>query len=91
MSELTRRGFVTRSASTAVGMTAIGAMLADQAQAAGKVKAGRETESHGHAGSEPVVAFVRDPRSGEVSLMSGEREVRVLDRKLAAQISRAAR
>jgi hypothetical protein len=91
MSELTRRGFVTRSASTAVGMTAIGAMLTDQAQAAAKVKAGHETESHEPAGSQPVVAFVRDPRSGEVSLMSGEREVRVHDRKLAAQISRAAR
>jgi hypothetical protein len=91
MSELTRRGFVTRSASTAVGMTAIGAMLADQAQAADKVRSGHRTESHGPTGSEPVVAFVRDPRSGEVSLMSGEREVRLHDPKLAARISRAAR
>ena len=36
--------------------------------------------------SEPVVAYVHD---GQVSIMSGEREVTVRDRKLAAQIVRA--
>ncbi len=36
--------------------------------------------------SEPVVAYVRD---GQISIMTGEREVTVRDRKLAAQIVRA--
>jgi len=36
--------------------------------------------------SEPVVAYVRD---GQISIMTGEREVTVRDRKLAAQIIRA--
>ena len=38
MTEFTRRGFVTRSASAAAGMTAIGAILAEQAQAAEKTR-----------------------------------------------------
>jgi hypothetical protein len=36
--------------------------------------------------SEPVVAYVH---RGEISIMTGEREVTVRDRKLAAQIVRA--
>ena len=36
--------------------------------------------------SEPVVAYVHD---GQVSVMTGDREVTVRDRKLAAQIIRA--
>ena len=38
------------------------------------------------ATSEPVVAYVHD---GQISIMRGEREVTVRDRKLAAQIVRA--
>lgn len=80
MSDLTRRGFVKNSAGAAAGMTAIGALVAGQAEA--DVSA---------AGSDPVVAYVRDPRKGEIAVMSGDREVTVRDKKLAAQISRAAR
>lgn len=90
MSEFTRRGFVTRSASAAAGMTAIGAILTGEAQAAEKAKRDHEGEHHGPVGTEPVVAFVHDPHSGEVSIMSGEREVKVHDPRLAARISRAA-
>jgi hypothetical protein len=85
MTELTRRAFVARSAGTAAGMTAIGALVTDQAQADGH--AHPVADAHRH----PVVAYVRDARKGEVSLMSGDREVTVRDRKLAAQITRAAR
>jgi hypothetical protein len=38
-----------------------------------------------------VVAYVKDPASGEISVMSGEREVVFHDHKLAARLSRAAR
>lgn len=78
MSELTRRGFVKTSAGAAAGVTFFGALAAAQADAA----AGR--------GSEPVVAFVSDPKSGEVSLMVGDREVVRRDPDLAARLVRAA-
>ncbi len=81
MSDLTRRGFVRSSAGAAAGITAIGALGVSQADAAAKAPG---------PGSTPVVAYVRDLGSGEIALMSGDREVTVRDRKLAAQIARAA-
>ena len=80
MSDLTRRGFVKNSAVTAVGMTAIGAIAADVAAA--------DSDA---VGSEPVVAYVSDPSKGEISVMEGEREVKLRDRRLAMDISRVAR
>ena len=79
MGDLTRRGFVKSSAVTAVGMTAIGAIDAEAASADRRA-----------AGSEPVVAYISDPSTGEISIMKGEREVKLRDRKLARDISRAA-
>jgi hypothetical protein len=69
----TRRAFVKRSATAAVGATMIGALVAGEADA---------------STSEPVVAYVHD---GKISIMTGEREVTVRDRKLASQIVRAGR
>jgi hypothetical protein len=80
VSDLVRRDFVKNSALTAAGMTVIGAIAADIASA-----------DSGAAGSEPVVAYVSDPSKGEISVMKGEREVKLRDRKLARDISRAAR
>ena len=80
MSDLTRRAFVKRSAATAAGMTVIGAIAADVASA-----------DSGTVGSEPIVAYVSDPSKGEISVMKGEREVKLRNRKLARDISRAAR
>jgi anaerobic selenocysteine-containing dehydrogenase len=79
MSDLTRRGFVKNTAATAAGMTAIGALVAEQA------------EADAVAGSEPVVAYVSDPGKGEIAVMTGDREVTVRDPKLAARIVRASR
>ena len=80
MSEVTRRDLVRKSAVAAAGMTVIGAIAADVASA-----------DSGAAGSEPVVAYVSDPSKGEISVMKGEREFKLRDRKLARDISRAAR
>jgi anaerobic selenocysteine-containing dehydrogenase len=80
VSDLTRRNFVKNSAITAAGMTAVGAIAAGAAEA-----------DSGAVGSEPVVAYVSDPSTGEISVMTGEREVKLRDRKLAREISRAAR
>jgi hypothetical protein len=79
MSALTRRGFVTRSAAAAAGMTAVGTIVAQQADA------------DAVAGADPVVAYVSNPRRGEISVMTGDREVTVRDPKLAASIVRAGR
>ena len=78
MSHLTRRGFVKSSAGTVAGMTVIGAVAAQHADAKAV------------AGSEPVVAYVSDPGKGEISVMTGDREVTIRDPKLAARIVRAA-
>jgi hypothetical protein len=67
----TRRAFVKRSASAAVGAGMIGALIADQADA---------------TPSEPVVAYVHHDK---IAIMTGEGEVTVRDRKLAARIARA--
>ena len=80
MSDLTRRRFVKHSAVTAVGLTLIGAADAEAAEG-----------DRGAVSSEPVVAYVRDPSKGEISVMTGEREVKLRDRRLARAISRAAR
>ena len=79
MSDLTRRGFVKNSAAATAGITVIGALLAEHADA-----------HAGESGSRPVVAYVRDPAKGDISVLSGDREVHVHDRKLAAAIARAA-
>jgi hypothetical protein len=79
MSDSTRRGFVKSSAAAAAGVTVIGALAAEQADA------------HAAADAGPVVAYIKDPRSGEISVMAGERQVKLHDRKVAARIARAAR
>jgi hypothetical protein len=81
MSDLTRRGFVTTSAGAAASMTVLGALVTEMADAQEDAK----TPHH------PVVAYIKNPRSGEISVMSGDRTVKVHDRKLAARLARAAR
>lgn len=80
MTEITRLGFIKSSVGAAAGLTVVGALTAARADA-----------DERPVGSEPVVAYVKNPASGEISVMVGEREVIVHDRKLAARISRAAR
>jgi hypothetical protein len=79
VSDLTRLGFVKSSAGAAAGLTVIGALVTAPAEA-----------EEGSVGSEPVVAYVKNPKDGEISVMSGDREVKIRDPKLAARIARAA-
>ena len=79
MSDLTRRGFVKNSAAATAGLTVIGALLSEHADA-----------HPDHAGDKAVVAYVRDPSSGHISVLSGDREVHLHDPRLAARIARAA-
>jgi hypothetical protein len=78
MSDSTRRGFVKSSAAAAAGVTVVGALIAEQ------------TDAEAAAESGPIVAYIREPRTGEISVMAGERQVKLHDRKIAARIARAA-
>ena len=79
MSDSTRRGFVKSSAAAAAGVTVVGALIAEQADAGAA------------AGSGPIVAYIREPHTGEIAVMAGERQVKLHDRKIAARIARAAK
>jgi hypothetical protein len=78
MSDTTRLEFVKRSAATAAGMTVVGAIVAEDADA----KVARRSGA--------VVAYIRKPANGEIIVMHGKHQVKVRDRKLAAQLARAA-
>ena len=79
MQELTRAAFVKSSAAAVVGASAIGAIATAAA------------EADEHPGNEPVVAYIKNPSKGEISVMSGKREIVVRDRKLASRIARQIR
>jgi hypothetical protein len=80
MSISTRREFVRSSAVAAAGVTVVGGLVAVDAEAA---------TAHHDGG--PVVAYVRDARKGEISVMAGDRTINVRDRQLAARLVRATR
>lgn len=82
MDDVTRRVFVKSGAGTAAGLIAVGAFEVPEAKAKGR--------RHGHR-SDPVVAWIGDPRDGRITVMSGKREVTIRDHKLAERIARAAR
>jgi hypothetical protein len=50
-----------------------------------------QADAEAAAGSGPIVAYIREPRTGEISVMAGERQVKLRDRKIAARIARAAK
>ena len=79
MSDSTRRGFIQSSAAAAAGTTVVGALVAEEADA----KAARR--------SGPIVAWIRAPQNGEITLMAGEHQVKIHDRKIAARLARAAK
>ncbi|MBV9819050.1 MAG: hypothetical protein JOZ07_11970 [Solirubrobacterales bacterium] len=94
MDDFTRRAFVKGSAGAAAGVAtwgvlAVGDAAADSAKHHPKRK--HHPKQQHHTQAKPVVAYVRNHQTGEVALMSGDREWVVRDRQLAAQIVRHAR
>ena len=86
MTDATRRGFLIMAGAgaAAVGVAAV-APAAGEATPTPKVtRPGRASTASG-----PLVAYVRDPRKGNVSVMVGEREVVVHDPELVARLTRA--
>jgi hypothetical protein len=81
MSDTSRRKFLaTTGAGVAAGaVVGLGGGTAQAATVPGK-----------HAATDPVVAYVQDPKAGVLHLMVGEREVIVEDHDLVARILNAA-
>jgi hypothetical protein len=79
VSTTTRRGFVKNSAAAAAGATIVGSLMTADAEAK-KVT---------HRG--PVMAWIGDTRHGEITIMAGERQIKVRDHQLVARIARLAR
>lgn len=79
MTEYTRRAFVKTSAGAAAGATVIGALATETAQA------------HSAGATQPVLAYVKDPRRGEVAIIVGDGEKTIRDPSLTARIVAAAR
>ena len=78
------------------GAAGVGAVSVAAAAGAGTIfaaagPANAATDAHADAGAhpaagEPIVAYLRDAATGEFEVFHGTRQVRVRDRKLAAQL-----
>ena len=90
MPGVTRRGFIATSVGTAAGAVGVGALVAapraTRALAAASTAAGENSIEAGG----PLVAYVRDAGSSEVTLMVGSREVSFHDPDLIRRLRTAA-
>ena len=77
MSDTSRRKFLAATGAGVAGAAVVG-MSAGGAEAA--------TRRRANAATEPVVAYVQDPRVGVLRLMVGDREVIVEDHDLVTRI-----
>ena len=84
MTDATRRGLLIMAGA---GAAAVG--VAAVAPAAGEATPKITRPGRASTASGPLVAYVRDPRKGNVSVMVGEREVVVHDPELVARLTRA--
>lgn len=84
---VTRMSFLKVSAGAAAGAAAIGVPIA---AAVSKDQQGVQVEPAGATPREPVVAYVRDPARGEVTVISGTSEVTYRDRSLVKRLLGAA-
>lgn len=89
MSESTRRGFLKiAGAGAAVGAAAVATTAA--VKSTGTTAPPQGTAAAVPAGATgPLVAYVRDVRGAEVSVLVGETEVVVQDKELVARLVRA--
>ncbi len=90
MPDLTRRRFLQTGVATgaaSIGTLTLGSGIAAAALAAAGVTA---TDVLAKSNGEPLVAYVRDPRRGELSIVVGAREIAVRDPELVGRLLRAA-
>ena len=84
---MTRLSFLKASAGAAAGVAAV--TVPGAAAAAGE-QAGVPTHPSARTPREPVVAYVRDAGRGEVTVVSGTREITYRDRALTRRLMKAA-
>jgi hypothetical protein len=89
MSEVSRRTFMKQVSVGAAGVAAVGALGMPQASAKGR-KADPD-EAAADTSSEPVMAFVRDRKRGEVTVLVGHREIVHRDPELVRRLLHAAK
>ncbi|MBO0883348.1 MAG: hypothetical protein J2P17_24030 [Mycobacterium sp.] len=82
---VTRRGVLRGAAGAGVVAAAAGIAVETTARPAGA------TTLQAGAGGEPVIAHVRDVRTGEIEVFVGERRVVLYDREVAIRLANAAR
>jgi secreted PhoX family phosphatase len=83
MSDVSRRTFLAGAGATAAAVTA-GVVLPEAALAAGR------EATQGEASTSTLVVHVTDAKSGRLTVLSGDREVTVIDRRLAQRLARLA-
>jgi hypothetical protein len=89
MSELSRRTFLRGVGVSAAAVTATAAIPATARAATRKPETGDDPAA-ADAVTDSLVVYVKDARVGEISVMSGDREVVVTDRRLAQRLARLA-
>ncbi len=87
MAKVTRRGFLS-SAGAVTGAVALGAATAGPRLVSAAAEAAAPTHP---LPDEPVVAYVRNPKGGDVRLMVGHHEITVQDPVLVQRIVAATR
>jgi hypothetical protein len=88
MSEHSRRNFLRGAGVAAAGVTAAAVLPAGAALASGGTSA--EDAPAADASTQALVVHVKDAKAGQLSVLSGDREVVVTDRKLAQKLARLA-
>lgn len=93
MGKISRRVFVGRGAAGAMALAIMGSAPAGTILAEGDASTleGEDLALSPEAISTGIVAHIRDISAGELSIMSGAREVIVRDPQLVARLIRAAR
>jgi hypothetical protein len=86
-SGMTRLSFIKASAGAAAGVAAISV---PGAAARSREEAGVETHPSSSTPREPVIAYVRNEKRGEVTLVSGTKETTYRDRALVRRLMAAA-
>ena len=88
MDDLDRRTFLMRTSLAAAAAGVAAAVPLGAGALASPAAAAAEPEPPVDM-TDPVVAHVRDAKTGEIALYVGDREVTVRDRRLASQLVRA--
>jgi len=90
MSPLSRRTFLMRSSASIAAAGAIVALPAGLGHAADAAHESSQLSPEELSSVSTMVVHVADPSTGELSVMTGTREVRIRNRRLVAQLVRLA-